>query len=164
MGSISSVRLKSICLSDLTASESRLPLINAVYYLKIAFGIADLISLLGLVALNFNLGPLSKITRIMLSRMSEQRRVFLLSFVVLVASVFASGLGWFVREVGRKPWTVYGLLYPEELVTRVPVEPIIILFAMLFVAIAIIGIYGMYVVSTRRVKFIELLKKGAGVE
>lgn len=164
LGSISSVRLKSICLSDLSASESRLPLISVVYYLKIAFGIVDLIALLGLVALNFNLGPLSKLTKLVPNRLGEQRRVFLLSLIVVMASVLASGFGWFVREDGRKPWTVYGLLYPEELVTRVTIEPVVVLFAILFVAIAIVGIYGIYVVSTSRLKFIELLKKGGGVE
>jgi len=29
---------------------------------------------------------------------------------------------------------------------------------------AVVGIYGMYVVSTKRLRFIELLRKGAGVE
>jgi cytochrome d ubiquinol oxidase subunit I len=164
LGSLSSVSLKSVCLSDLSKSESRLPLINVIYYLKIAFGIVDLLALTGLVALNFNLGILSKITRRVLSRLGERRGVFLFSLLVVLASIFASGIGWFVREDGRKPWTVYGLLYPEELVTRVAIGPVVMLFAPLFVAIALVGIYGIYVVSTRRLKFIELLKKGAGVE
>ena len=164
LGSLSGVSLKSVCLSDLSKSESRLPLINALYYVKIAFGIVDLVGLFGLIALNFNLGLLSKITRRVLSRLSEQRGVFLLSLVVVAASILASGIGWFIREDGRKPWTVYGLLYPEELVTSVPIGPVFILFAVLFVAVAAIGIYGIYVVSTRRLKFIELLKKGGGVE
>ena len=164
LGSIAGISLKSVCLSDLSASESRLPLINAIYYLKIACGIVDLVAVLGLATLNFNLGVLSKITRRVLSRLSEQKRVFLLSLVVVAASVFASGIGWFVREDGRKPWTVYGLLYPEELMTSVPIGPVVILFALLFVVVALVGIYGIYVVSTRRLKFIELLKKGGGVE
>ena len=164
LGSLSGVSLRSVCLSDLSRSESRLQLINPLYYLKIAFGIADLVGLLGLIALNFNLGPLSKITRRIFSRLSEQRGVFLLSLVVVAASILASGLGWFIREDGRKPWTVYGLLYPEELITSVPAGPVFILFAVLFVVVAAIGVYGIYVVSTRRLKFIELLKKGAGVE
>ena len=79
LGSISSVSLKSVCLSDLSKSESRLPLINAIYYLKIALGIVDLVAVLGLVTLNFNLGLLSKITRRVLSRLGEQRTIFLLS-------------------------------------------------------------------------------------
>jgi cytochrome d ubiquinol oxidase subunit I len=84
--------------------------------------------------------------------------------IVVGSSIFASGLGWFIREDGRKPWTVYGLLYPEELITSVPIGPVFMLFTVLFVAVAAIGIYGIYVVSTRRLKFIELLKKGGGAE
>ena len=56
------------------------------------------------------------------------------------------------------------MLYPEELMTRVTIGPVIILFTLLFVAIAMVGAYGIYVVSTRRLKFIELLRKGGGVE
>jgi cytochrome d ubiquinol oxidase subunit I len=164
LGAISSVSLKSVCLSDLSKSESRLPLINMIYYLKIASGIIDLVALVGLVALNFNLGVFSKITRRTMSRVGERRGVFLLSVVVVVTSIFASSIGWFVRETGRKPWTVYGLLYPEELVTRVTVGPVITLFALLFVTVTVVGTYGIYVVSARRLKFIELLKKGAGIE
>ncbi len=48
--------------------------------------------------------------------------------------------------------------------TAVPIGPVFILFTLLFVAVAAIGIYGIYVVSTRGLKFVELLKKGAGVE
>ncbi len=123
-----------------------------------------MVGVFGLVALNFNLGLLSRITRRVLSRLVERKQVFLLSFVVVASSIFASGLGWFIREDGRKPWTVYGLLYPEELMTSVPIGPVFILFTLLFVAVAAIGIYGIYVVSTRGLKFVELLKKGAGVE
>ena len=91
--------------------------------------------------------------------------MFLLSLLVVLASIFASGLGWFVREDGRKPWTVYGLIYPEEVITSVSISPIVfVAFALIFVAVAVVGIYGIYIVSTRRLKFIELLKKGAGVD
>jgi cytochrome d ubiquinol oxidase subunit I len=70
-----------------------------------------------------------------------------------------------VREVGRSPWTVYGLIYPAELVTPVPINPIVLaLFVVVFATIAVVGLYGMYIVATRPPKFLELLKKGAGVE
>jgi len=165
LGSASSVTLKSVCLSDLTKSESQLLMIYSLYYAKIAFGILDLVAIVGLVALNFNLGPLSRLTRRILNRFGEQRSVFLLSLLVVLASIFASGLGWFVREDGGKPWTVYGLIYPEEVITSVTISPLVfVAFALLFVAVAVVGIYGIYIVSTRRLKFIELLKKGAGVD
>jgi hypothetical protein len=60
---------------------------------------------------------------------------------------------------------VYGLIYPEELITPVSISPFVfVAFALIFVAVAIVGIYGIYIVSTRRLKFTELLKKGAGVD
>jgi cytochrome d ubiquinol oxidase subunit I len=164
LGSLSKVSLKSVCLSDLSQSEAQLPIINAIYYMKIAFGIVDLVGVFGLVTLNFNIGLLSRIMKRTLKRLPQRKQIFLLSFIVSVSSILASGLGWVVREVGRKPWTVYGLLYPEELMTSVPVGPVFVLFAVLFVSVAAIGIYGTYIVATRGLKFIELLKKGAGVE
>jgi cytochrome bd ubiquinol oxidase subunit I len=164
LGLVSSVSLKSVCLSDLSKSESRLLVIYSLYYAKIAFGILDLVAIVGLVALNFNLGVLSRLTRRILSRFGEQKSVFLLSLLVVLASIFASGLGWFVREDGRKPWTVYGLIYPEEAITSVSISPsVFVAFALIFAAVAVLGIYGIYIVSTRRLKFTELLKKGAGV-
>ena len=140
-------------------------MIYSLYYAKIAVGILDLVAIVGLVALNFNLGPLSRLTKRILKRFGEQKSVFLLSLLVVSTSIFASGLGWFVREDGRKPWTVYGLIYPEELITPISISPFVfVAFALIFVAVAIIGIYGIYIVSTRRLKFTELLEKGAGVE
>jgi len=60
---------------------------------------------------------------------------------------------------------VYGLVYPAEVVTPVPIDPLVLaLFTFAFVAMAIVGIYGIYIVATRPLRFIELLKKGAGVE
>jgi cytochrome d ubiquinol oxidase subunit I len=164
LGPASSVTLKSVCLTDLSKSESHLLVIYPLYYAKIACGILDLVAIVALVALNFNLGALSRLTKRILNRFGQQKSVFLLSLLVVLTSIFASGLGWFIREDGRKPWTVYGLLYPEELITSVPVGPVFMLFAVLFVAVAMIGVYGIYVVSTRRLKFIELLKKGGGME
>ncbi len=58
LGSASSVSLKSVCLSDLSKSESRLLVIYSLYYAKIAVGILDLVAIVGLVALGFNLGVL----------------------------------------------------------------------------------------------------------
>ena len=164
LGALSGVSLKSTCQSDLAKAESRLALINGLYYVKISFGVVDLAGIIGLVALNFSIPVLSKITKKILHRFSDQKRIFLLSLLTVIASILASGIGWFIREDGRKPWTVYGLLYPEELITPVPVGATLVFFTALFVAVAAIGIYGIYIVSTRRLKFIELLKKGGGVE
>lgn len=139
--------------------------INAAFYTKIASGIVALISLVALLSLNFNIGPLSQLTDRIFGPLGRKRSIFLLTALVLASTVSAAMLGWMVREVGRSPWTVYGLLYPEELVTPVSINPVVLaLFTMIFIGIAVVGLYGMYIVAVRPPKFMELLKKGAGVE
>jgi hypothetical protein len=41
---------------------------------------------------------------------------------------------------------------------------VLAVFVFAFVAVAVTGIVGMYIVSTKSLRFAELLKKGAGVE
>jgi cytochrome d ubiquinol oxidase subunit I len=96
----------------------------------------------------------------------ERRRVLILALLLVLGTVIPAVAGWYVREVGRKPWTVYGLLYPSELVTPVPysTSPSFLAFAYLVIlAVNIGGLFAMYLVATREYKFLELLKKGAGV-
>ncbi|MFN4046499.1 MAG: cytochrome ubiquinol oxidase subunit I, partial [Acidilobaceae archaeon] len=69
-------------------------------------------------------------------------------------------------EVGRKPWTVYGLLYPEELATPVPYATSLEFLAFAYAVILsvnLLGLYALYIVATRGPRFIELLKRGLGV-
>lgn len=140
-------------------------IVNAAFYMKITSGILALVLLVALTSRTFNLGILSRITDRVFSPYGLRKSVFLLSILVLASSAIAAGLGWFVREVGRKPWTVYGLLYPDELITPVPINPIVLaLFTLAFVSMAIIGLYGMYIIAAKPTRFLELLRKGAGVE
>ncbi|MEM4504106.1 MAG: cytochrome ubiquinol oxidase subunit I, partial [Archaeoglobaceae archaeon] len=56
---------------------------------------------------------------------------------------------------------VYGLLYPEELVTVVEyaLTPHFLAFmSFVVLAIALAGIYAMYIVATKELKFLELLR------
>jgi cytochrome d ubiquinol oxidase subunit I len=164
-GPASSINLQDLCLSDLSKAESEMVQVNTGYYAKIAVGVIALISIIALVALNFSLGLLTTLTEYILKPLGRRRAIPLLSFLVLSSCVLAASLGWFVREVGRTPWTVYGLLHPGELITPVPINPMVIaVFVATFATVAVVGIYGMYLVATRPLRFIELLRKGAGVE
>jgi cytochrome d ubiquinol oxidase subunit I len=164
-GPEASLSLRQLCLSDLATSRAELAPVSGAFITKIASGVIALITLLALASLAFSWGIMSRISGRIFSRFGRERSMFTLSVIFLAAVTTAAGLGWFVREVGRRPWTVYGLLYPEELITPVPVNPIVLgLFTLAFVSVAIIGLYGMYFVATRPLKFTELLDKGAGVE
>jgi cytochrome d ubiquinol oxidase subunit I len=165
IGPASSTDLGALCLSDLSAAGAVMPAINIGYDAKIAAGIIALISLVGLASVNFSLGPLSNLTSSILAPLGRKRGTMLLSLMVLSACVLAAALGWFIREVGRRPWTVYGLLYPQELITPVPINPIVLKFFVLtFVVVALVGVYGMYLVVTRPLRFLQLLKEAPGVD
>ncbi|MCS7145069.1 MAG: cytochrome ubiquinol oxidase subunit I [Nitrososphaerota archaeon] len=164
-GPSSNIRLRDLCLRDLAAAEGRLALINGAYYVKIGAGVVALVSVVALTSSVFNLGPLSKVVSILFGRLGGRRLLFLLAILVLLGSILPAALGWYVREVGRKPWTVYGLLYPEELVTPTPVSAATMAaFTTLFTAMSVGGIVGMYLVATRPLEFVRLLRRGAGVE
>jgi cytochrome d ubiquinol oxidase subunit I len=165
LGSAASLKLSALCLADLAEAGSKMVLLNGAFYTKIASGIIALITLVGLIALSFKLGVLSRLVERILAPLGRNRSIFLLTVLVFASTASAAALGWMVREVGRAPWTVYGLLYPEELVTPVSMNPIVFaLFVVVFVGIAVAGLYGMYIIAMRPPKFTELLKKGAGVE
>lgn len=164
-GRLSSIDLGDLCLSDLAIAETRMATVNAAYYSKILTGIVAFVSVLSLAALLFNLNVLSKLAERILGPVGKRRAIFSISILMLAGSVSAAMLGWFVRDGGRKPWTVYGLVYPGEVVTPVPINPwVLALFTLTFVGMAVVGIYGIYIVATRPPRFIELLKKGAGIE
>jgi cytochrome d ubiquinol oxidase subunit I len=164
-GNLSALNLQQLCLSNLQTMDPKMDLISAAYSLKIVSGILALLSLCIIIVTVFKVGVLSQLVSRLFGFLGRRKTLLLFSFVEFSACAFAAGLGWFIREVGRTPWTVYGLLYPQELVSPVPINSVVLaLFATIFVVTALVGIYGMYLVSTRPLKFVELLKKGAGVE
>ncbi len=108
---IAGIPVKEIALQDTLKALEKLPLVKTLYETKIGLAaIAVLISLLVVSSFIFKKFWIGK------------ERILLYSGLAMffIAPALA-GLGWAVREIGRKPWTVYGLLYPEELVTPNPV-------------------------------------------
>ena len=164
-GNLSSIDLEQLCLSNLQTVDPKMSLISSAYFTKIAGGIIALLSLCIVLLSVFKVGVLSRIVSRLFDSLGQRNTLLIFSIVEFAACAATAGLGWFVREVGRTPWTVYGLLYPQELVTPVPINPVVLAaFVTIFATTGLVGIYGMYLVSTRSLKFIELLKKGAGIE
>lgn len=164
-GPSSNIKLKDLCLMDLAEAQNRVAVINAAFYVKIGAGVVALTAVIGLVSATFNIGLLSRIVSTFSNRFGKRQLVFLFALLVVIGSVLPAVLGWYVREAGRKPWTVYGLLTPAELVTPVSVQPVTIaIFTAVFTAMAFGGVYGMYLVATKPLLFVKLLRKGAGEE
>ncbi len=167
ISSLASVKLSDLCLADLQKAKAYMPLIHTAYYVKVAFAIIGGLAAAVLFFYFYKVPGLSAIASA-IARIfgDEKRRVFLLALLLVLGTVIPAVGGWAVREIGRKPWSVYGLLYPSEIVTPVPyaASPGFLAFAYLVIlAVNIGGLYAMYLVATREYKFLELLKKGAGV-
>jgi len=156
---ILNLKLREICLSDVSRAEARTASIHYAYYTKIAFGVIGFVSAIGLFA---GIGRVPLLSRLVLGIFREKATI-LLSFGILLGSVIPSALGWYVREVGRKPWTVYGLLYPEELVSVVGYARSVEFALFMGTVIALIvlfGIFCMYLIATREKKSEELIRGG----
>lgn len=109
---IAGISLKEIAISDTLKALEKLPLVKVLYEVKILLaGIGVIISLMILSTLVFK-------------KFWVGREKILLYGGLAMPFIppAVAGLGWAVREIGRKPWTVYGLLYPEELITLNPVN------------------------------------------
>jgi len=75
----------------------------------------------------------------------ERRWLLWLLVISVVAPVLANELGWFLAEVGRQPWIVYGLLRtPEGLSAVVKANAILtslILFTFIYILLFLVFIY-----------------------
>ncbi len=104
---VGGVPIVDIAVSDTTYASSLLGLVYPMYVTKL--GVAGLSALISLALLS-----------VFVFRRFWEGKARLMAYLALAMGIFTplmSGLGWAIREIGRKPWTVYGLLYPSELIT-----------------------------------------------
>ncbi len=167
VSNIAGVKLRDLCMADLQKAESLMSKIHYTYYVKVFSAIVGGLAVATLFFYFVKAPALTPLAMKVASLLGdERRRLFILALLVLIGTVVPAVLGWYVREVGRKPWTVYGLLYPEELATPVPYATSLEFLAFAYAVILsvnILGLYAMYIVATRGFKFLELLKRGVGV-
>jgi cytochrome d ubiquinol oxidase subunit I len=140
------ISLREIAIRDTQIALSKLRLVYPLYTIKISLAIIG-----GLVSLLFIFQS------IVLRRLRiSDKIIYYLGLLFGFLTPTISALGWAVREIGRKPWTVYGLLYPEELISplTLPTYTLVILVLTLIV-ILIIMVYSVYVVLTRPPKILS---------
>ena len=100
---------------DLIPPEWRPPLfIHYVYYTKI--GLAILLGLNSLILVLFWFILKKEVPRFLIK----------LNVLAPIIAHIVSTFGWGVREVGRKPWTVYGLLKVDEAATPMALSPLLV--------------------------------------
>jgi cytochrome d ubiquinol oxidase subunit I len=144
---IAGIPAKEIALTDTLKALEKLPIVKTLYEVKIGLGAtAVIISLMIISSFIFK------------RSWNGREKILLYSGLAMffIAPAMA-GLGWAVREIGRKPWTVYGLLYPEELVTPNPigVEIVLTIIGGLIVGF-LINMITIYVVLKKPPKFLMI--------
>ena len=78
-----------------------------------------------------------------LERLLEQRRLLFAWVIAIPLPYIAVECGWIVREVGRQPWVIYGLLRTQQAVSNVSTSAItgsILMFAT-FYAVLIVSFF-----------------------
>ena len=129
-------------------AEQMSPLLSTFYYAMIAAGI--LLLVLSVAYLGLFSQKIDRLIRAVL-RMPTETFVVYTSFLAAVLGIIAGSAGWAVREVGRQPWTIYGLVRPEQVVTPNPITPIFTYFIILVELLTFVGgIVALYFVPTRK--------------
>jgi len=140
---LSEVKLSSdpaAALATVKGAESVEGLIFPLYYGMVGAGVV-LFLLAVLYFASFS-AKLRKIEEKLFSvlRLDVDHFLVYASFVSTFLALFAGAAGWAVREVGRHPWTIYGLIPYYDVVTPATVTPTLVAFVVaLEVAIFIAG-------------------------
>jgi cytochrome d ubiquinol oxidase subunit I len=122
--------------------------LHYIYYTKI--GLAILLGLYGLIvalaAIRDKIGPLAKLLDLIGIRSDIPGRTWLaLALLTPVVAQAVSTMGWVVREVGRKPWTIYGVMTVNVARTFNPAPAWqLALVATFFIAVALALVYAVY--------------------
>ncbi len=148
------VTLLQNCREAVESIESIAPIISGFYYVMIGAGIvAGLAAILTLFSFLWRVPTLSRISDAInnaIAKLVTKDVLPLLVFIMAIAADLASISGWAAREIGRQPWTIYGLVTTNEVVTPIQITPLfeVIVYA-IFTAVAIGGAVAMYYAATR---------------
>ncbi|MEN2998967.1 MAG: cytochrome ubiquinol oxidase subunit I [Acidilobaceae archaeon] len=169
LDAVLNTQVKDLCLADLEKAKERMAKVHYSYYLKIGSAVTGALAtvvLAGMLVRIPVISPVSASVESIVYRLFKfmNRRSLVLFLAALIAFGFAATavFGWYVREVGRKPWTVYGLVYPEEVVSIVEyaTSPAFIAFAaFIILVIHLSGIAVLVFVATRADEISESVKK-----
>ncbi|MEM1928036.1 MAG: cytochrome ubiquinol oxidase subunit I [Acidilobaceae archaeon] len=156
------IKARDVCLADLEKAEALVDIIFVSYYAKLAGAGVAVVSALLLSGMLYNVPVITSVSRAVSSTLGERRAVLVFGILLALGVIAASSLGWYVREVGRKPWTVYGLIYPEEVVTVVDYasSPLFLLYASaVILAVTLGGMAAMALVAAKYDEITETLRR-----
>lgn len=79
-------------------------------------------------------------------RLAQERRLLKLWLISLPLGYLAVEMGWLLREVGRQPWVIYGLLRTEDAASKLPVATVATsLFAYIAIYVLLLLVFLVFV-------------------
>ncbi len=134
------------------------PLITIFYYSMVISGIV--LFLFGVAFLGIYSKKIDKLVRI-ITRMSTEKFIVYSSFVAMFLGLIAASTGWAVREIGRHPWTIYGLIQYQQVITPNTITPEFSLMIIIIEILVLIGgLIALYYVPTKSLNEIEIVRGG----
>jgi cytochrome d ubiquinol oxidase subunit I len=123
------------------------PIMNALYFTMVFSGV--ILAIFGVAFFGLYSQKIDKLVRLV-TRLPTERFLIFSSFVAPVLGLAAGGSGWAIREIGRHPWTIYGLLQFTQIVTPFQIT---LAFSALIIGIEIVifvgGLVALYFIPTR---------------
>jgi cytochrome d ubiquinol oxidase subunit I len=149
---LSSLLPQNDSLGQLTLSASNFygPVLHFMYYSMVISGVIIVVIAIG------HFGLYSKLLRSIVEgilRMKVETFVLYGSFAGAIFAIIASVAGWATREMGRHPWTVYGLITYNDVVNSHVITPLFTaVIIVLELAILLAGLWGIYMVFFKKLK------------
>ncbi len=145
-------------IQTITEAQQMQPLITIFYYSMVISGI--ILFLFSIAFFGLYSKKIDKLVKI-ITRMPTERFIIYSSFIAALLGIIAASAGWAVREIGRHPWTIYGLVQYQQVITPNPITPefsIMIIVIELLVLIG--GLIALYYIPTRSLNEIEIVRGG----
>jgi cytochrome d ubiquinol oxidase subunit I len=139
-------------MGQLTLSATNLytPILHFLYYSMVISGVILAVIAVGYFGLYSKIvsGAVKKILR-----MKEETFVLYSSFAGAAFSIVAGVSGWATREMGRHPWTVYGLVTYNDVVNSHSITPLFTAgIIVLEISVFLAGIWGVYMIYFKKLK------------
>ena len=128
-------------------AEQIMPVLSTLYYAMIISG--ALLLIFSIASLGLYSPGMDALVK-MVIRLPTERFVLYSSFAAAFFAIVAGSAGWAVRELGRQPWTIYGLVRPEQVITPNPITPLFSYFIILVEAMTFVcGVVALYFIPTK---------------
>ncbi len=137
----------SVVLQSVSFAQQSEPLLHFLYYTMVISG--SILLILGISYFGLYVKRIDSLVRFV-TRLPTERFLIYTSFLAPILALAAGGSGWAIREIGRHPWTVYGLIQYPQVVTSVSITA---QFSVLIMAIEVVllvgGLLALYFIPTR---------------